>query len=234
MKLFFYYFLIFLIYSVLGWIIESTLVSISDKKFINRGFLIGPYCPIYGWGCLFIILYLTQYQDNIFTVFLLGVVICSTLEYFTSYIMEKLFKTRWWDYSDEKFNLNGRICGKNSLLFGLGATIVIYIVNPILTQGLNKISEPLLLAISVFGLIIYITDTIISLNVINRFKKTLTTIDLNKDSTQEFSKLVLDTLRDNHKILEKRLMKAFPNINFKKIITLKNEITEELKELIKK
>ena len=102
MELFFKYFLLFLIYAILGWIMESALVSFQSGKLINRGFLIGPYCPIYGWGGLIITLYLTQYKDNIFTVFFLAVIVCSILEYFTSYIMEKIFKARWWDYSDRK------------------------------------------------------------------------------------------------------------------------------------
>ena len=88
------YFMMFMIYAVAGWIMECTLGVIQKHKFVNRGFLIGPYCPIYGCGSLGMIIYLEQYKDNIVTVFLLSVVICSVLEYFTSYIMEKLFKTR--------------------------------------------------------------------------------------------------------------------------------------------
>ena len=107
---------------------ETIFVGIQKKRIVDRGFLIGPYCPIYGVGALVMIFYLTQYKDNILTVFILGVVICSLLEYFTSYVMEKLFKTRWWDYSNNKFNLNGRICGFNSLLFGIAGVLVIYFV----------------------------------------------------------------------------------------------------------
>lgn len=119
-----FYIACFEIYSVIGWCLETTLVFINTKNFINRGFLIGPYCPIYGFGAVLMILYLTQYRDNILTVFILGAVTCSVLEYLTSYFMELLFKTRWWDYSNHKFNLNGRICGQNSLLFGDRKSVV--------------------------------------------------------------------------------------------------------------
>lgn len=234
MKLFFYYFLLFFIYSVLGWLIETTLVSLENKKFINRGFLIGPYCPIYGCGCLSMILYLTQYQDNILTVFILGVVICSVLEYFTSYIMEKLFKTRWWDYSTKKFNLNGRICGENALLFGLGGLLIIYVIQPFTKKGLNFIPDNIVIILSIIAFLVFIADLIISLNVINRFKRTITSIDLKRDSTQDFKKMVQDVIRDNHQILQKRLLKAFPNIDFKRIAAFKDGITEELKDLLKK
>ena len=117
--------------------IEKYLGCILEKKIIDRGFLIGPYCPIYGCGTLGMILYLEQYKDNIITVFFLAVIICSILEYLTSYLMEKIFNARWWDYSDEKFNLNGRICGKNALLFGLGGVIIIYIAHPLLKNIMN-------------------------------------------------------------------------------------------------
>lgn len=234
MYIFFYYFLLFFIYSVLGWIIETINVSFTEQKFVNRGFLIGPYCPIYGWGAIFMILYLTQYKDNMLTVFILACVICSVLEYVTSYVMEKLFKTRWWDYSNRKFNLNGRICGMNSILFGLCGILVIYIVQPILIWLFSYFSNNAFLILTIIFLSIYITDTIISFNVVNRFKKTITYIDLKKDSTQEFSKMVLDVIKENHRVLQKRLFKAFPDIDLKKLAAIKEEITEELKDLLKK
>lgn len=234
MEVFFYYFLIFIIYAIIGWIVESTNVSLRMGKFIDRGFLIGPYCPIYGFGCLGMILYLEQYKENVITVFILGVVLCSILEYFTSYVMELLFKTRWWDYSDRKFNLNGRICGGNACMFGLGGIVVIYLLHPMLLNILAKLNSNTLMIVSIVLFIIYLTDTIISLNVINRFKKTITSIDLKRDSTLEFSKMVNQTIKENHKIFQKRLLTAFPNISFQKIIELKNDLKEDLMDLLKK
>lgn len=215
---------------------ESFFVMIrsKDKKFVDRGFLIGPYCPIYGCGALAMIFYMTQYKDNVLTVFILSLVICSVLEYITSWVMEVLFKTRWWDYSDHKFNLNGRICGLNSLLFGLCGILVVYIINPILISILNKIPIKILCSVSFFVLVIFMADFIFSLNVINKFKKTLTSVDLKKDSTQEFAKVVKEKLINNHEIFQKRLMNAFPNMVIDKLISLKNEIKDEIKEFIDK
>ena len=234
MKEFLTYFVIFFTYSVLGWVMESTLVSIQSKKFVNRGFLIGPYCPIYGYGSLTIILYLNQYKENIVTVFLLGVVICSVLEYFTSYIMEKLFKTRWWDYSNRKFNLNGRICGENALLFGLGGVIIIYVIHPFLRTILSSLNETFLLVVTIFAFIIFTTDTIISLNIVKRFKNTISSLDTKKDSTQDFSRMVRETISKNHKVFQHRLLSAFPNVDLKKFSDLPNEIKDELKKTISK
>ena len=225
------YFAYFFIYSIIGWAVETLFVMLKTKKFVDRGFLIGPYCPIYGWGAILMTLYLTQYKDNILTVFILGVVICSVLEYLTSYFMEILFKTRWWDYSNKKFNLNGRICGENCLLFGLCGIIVIYLIHTNLEKLIISIPTNIFVSFTIILMIIFVVDNIISLNVINKFKKTLTSIDLRKDSTQEFSKVVKETLVNNHKVLQKRLYSAFPNIDLNKFANnIKNEIKEKTEE----
>lgn len=119
MELFSLYFMLFLIYSFAGWCIEVVNSLIVEKKFVNRGFMLGPYCPIYGYSSILMIFYLDRYTDNILTVFLLAVVVCSFAEYIVSYVMEKLFNARWWDYSDRSFNINGRVCLINAFLFGI-------------------------------------------------------------------------------------------------------------------
>ena len=93
------YVLLFFIYSFAGWLMETVQISIRQKKFVNRGFLIGPYCPIYGCGVILITLLLQKYAGDIPLTFILSILICGTLEYMTSYVMEKIFKARWWDYS---------------------------------------------------------------------------------------------------------------------------------------
>ena len=148
--------------------------------------------------------------------------------------MEVLFKTRWWDYSKKKFNLNGRICGENAILFGIGGIIIIYFINPFLITLLNKIPKNILLILSIISFIIFLTDTIVSLNIVKRFKKTITNIDLKKDSTQEFSKMVRETIIQDHRIFQKRLMSAFPNIDMTKINDTKNKIKGKIKQSLKK
>ena len=100
-----FYFVLFLIYSFIGWLMEISFTLYKDKTLVNRGFLMGPYCPIYGCGCILIILLLKRYLNDFIVLFIMSMVICSILEYLTSYIMEKLFKARWWDYSKKKFNI---------------------------------------------------------------------------------------------------------------------------------
>lgn len=113
------YVLVFFIYAFAGWIMETTSISIRNKKFVNRGFLIGPVCPIYGYGVVLVSLLLQKYQNDIIVTFFMSIIICGFLEYFTSYFMEIIFKARWWDYSQRKFNiiwiskLCNNICNKS-------------------------------------------------------------------------------------------------------------------------
>ena len=126
------YFLLFMIYSVLGWIMEVTCKLIQYKRFINRGFLIGPYCPIYGCGGILITVLLNRYMSDPFVLFVMAILLCGTLEYLTSYFMEKAFKARWWDYSQRKFNINGRICLGTIIPFGILGLFISYVSNPFL------------------------------------------------------------------------------------------------------
>ena len=118
-------FLIFIIYSFLGYIAEVIYCRIVDGEFVNRGFLFGPLCPIYGFGAIFIIVLLHRFFHSPFLIFILSIILTSFVEYITSFIMEKTFKAKWWDYSDLPYNLNGRICLRNSLLFGLAAIVMV-------------------------------------------------------------------------------------------------------------
>ena len=130
--------LYFFIYSFCGWTMETILCSFNERPFVNRGFLNGPICPIYGCGVLLMLILLIPVRDgvdNLFlalpVVFLAGAALASAVEYFTSWAMEKLFHARWWDYSQYRFNLNGRICLHISLAWGGLATVFIYWVQPL-------------------------------------------------------------------------------------------------------
>lgn len=143
----------FLSYSFLGWVMESCFVSFQQKHWVNRGFLTGPFCPIYGVGMCTIILALTPVAGNYAALFFGGMVLASLIEYITSAIMEKLFNTRWWDYSTHKFNINGRICLDTSLAWGFLSIFVIKVLHPPIQGMVDKI--PVLtgrILLSVFGL----------------------------------------------------------------------------------
>ena len=103
---------LFIVYSFLGWVIESTFKSICERKIINTGFLYGPFCPIYGIGAIIMLLFLERFKNNIILLFLAGFFVLSIWEYIVGWILEKAFKTTYWDYSDHKFNIKGRVWSK--------------------------------------------------------------------------------------------------------------------------
>ena len=133
------YFLLFVIYSFLGWTVEIVYTLIEEGKLVNRGFFIGPFCPIYGFGTLAILYILKGYDSHPVELFINAIVICSLLEYFTSFLMEKIFHARWWDYSNKRFNINGRICLETMIPFGLAVLLVWYLINPALLNIINLI-----------------------------------------------------------------------------------------------
>ena len=204
-----FYFVLFLIYSFIGWLMEISFTLYKDKTLVNRGFLMGPYCPIYGCGCILIILLLKRYLNDFIALFIMSMVICSILEYVTSFIMEKLFKARWWDYSDRKFNINGRICLETLIPFGLLGCLLIYVINPIISGLILKIPSNVLNVIAVILMIIFILDNIVSYSIITKIH--ISTKGIVMDNTEEITKKVKEYISKNSKF-GKRLMKSFPHL----------------------
>lgn len=205
-------FLLFIMYSFIGWLVEVIGSLIEKKKFVNRGFLIGPYCPIYGIGSITMILLLSRYTNDIVTLFIMCILLFSILEYSTSYIMEKLFKARWWDYSQKKFNINGRICLETMIPFGLVGVFVMYIINPMFLKALNSLPNTILTLFTIVIGILFITDICVSVNVITNLKSTAKKIK--QDSTEEITTKVKEVLL-NKTYIKSRLVKAFPKLKIK-------------------
>ena len=141
------YFLMFIIYAFLGYIAEVIYVFILTKKITNRGYLYGPLVPIYAFGALLILIPLSEFEfgkfitDRWYLVAIIGFFFTSLLEYLTSFIMEKIFKMRWWDYSDKFLNINGRVCLRNSTMFMLLVILVVYALNPLVLKIIGYIGE---------------------------------------------------------------------------------------------
>lgn len=207
-----YYFLLFLMYAILGWIVEVINAYIQKKKFVNRGFLIGPYCPIYGVGMLAIISLLQEYTGNYIVLFILSMTICMVLEYLTSYFMELIFKARWWDYSNKKFNINGRICLETAIPFGLGGMLIMYVINPIFVGFLNRLSDNTLLILGISLMTIFVIDLIVSFFVVIKFRNMSDKVY--KDDTELMKKRVAKYL-SKYSILINRLINSFPTMRVK-------------------
>ena len=188
------YFLLFISYAFLGWCMEVGCKYVQFGKFINRGFLIGPYCPIYGWGAIAITILLKRYTYDPLVLFIMSTLVCSIIEYFTSYFMEKKYHARWWDYSSKKFNINGRICLETLIPFGILGLFIMYVTNPMLFKIYQSMSEIVVHIISITLFIIFIVDNIISSNIISSVN--VEGSKLVKDNTEEITEKVKQILRE--------------------------------------
>lgn len=228
------YFLLFIIYSFCGWLLEVTCKLIEYKRFINRGFLIGPYCPIYGWGAVAITFLLYKYSYDPLILFMMTIIICAILEYLTSLVMEKLFKARWWDYSKRKFNIDGRVCLGTTIPFGLFGLFLTYISNPFIISKLNNVDPKALNILAIVLLVIYIVDNIVSTVVIMGFRKTAVQVgkEGREDNTEQITKKVREIL-SNRSWMSKRLINAYPKLTAikYKIKEIKQEVKENAKEI---
>lgn len=229
-------FLMFLIYSIIGYIVEVTSVSLLEKKLVlNRGFLIGPYIPIFGVGAVLMTNLLTRYENDIIVLFIMSTTICTSLEYITSVVMEKIFKLRWWDYSDKSFNINGRVCLSTGILFGLGGVLVIKIINPILYKLVSQIPKILLIVLAIILGLLFLSDLVITIYIMTKLKINVSKFE-KKDATKVIKQEIKAALKKNT-ILTGRLLKAFPDIsrinnqNFKNFEDLFNKTREEVKRL---
>lgn len=155
------YILYFFFYSAVGWAFESTYCSMGERKLINRGFLTGPMCPIYGTGTLVMeVLLYNPFRDNPIAIFFLGMLLCDIVEYLTSFIMEKLFNARWWDYKDELLNIKGRICLKHTIIWGMGSLAFVKIVHPRIEVLFGNLSDKTVKITVIAILAVFVVDVI--------------------------------------------------------------------------
>ena len=227
-------FLLFLTYSFIGWVCEVIYCSFPDKKFVNRGFLIGPYCPIYGFGALAVINILTPFSDNPIIVYFLAVIITSLLEYVTGYLLERIYHLKWWDYSNYKLNIHGRVVLHNSLIFGGLSLIAIYFLNPILLNMINKLPLSMRYTSSLILLSIFLTDNIIStlnaLKLNTNLSKLHMIADEIKETTSEKLFIKLKSIQSDEELSQIRVLtNKIDELNQKF-----NDISKQNKEFVKR
>lgn len=211
------YFLWFLFYSVLGWIWESGLYTVTQRHFVNRGFLNGPYCPIYGVGAVVDIVVL-GWISNPIALFLTGAILASIIEYATSYAMEYYFHARWWDYSEKPFNLNGRICLEGAVVFGLFGVVLLKVVQPRVAELTADISPNILISIASTFAVVFFYDVVYTVARLNALRAKLESarVLMKQRLDAEFEHIKLDLSERGQRIKidlnaqEKRMLRAFP------------------------
>jgi len=153
---------IFTIYAFLGWCVEVVYSTIMSRKFANRGFLNGPYCPVYGFSIIAVITLLFPIKDNLLVYFIGSVILTTLLEFIAGFILEKSFNKKWWDYSKQVFNIKGYICLRASAVWGVACVFVAYILHPVVDRLVNLISDGFMTGLASFLLIVILIDTIVS------------------------------------------------------------------------
>jgi len=222
----------FLFYSFIGWIIDVLYTLYDEKRLVNRGFLSGPFCPIYAAGALTLLTLLKPFTANPSLIIIGSLLITSSIEYFTGFALESIFKAKWWDYSNKKFNLHGRICLEISIYWALAGTFVFYFIHPQVISATNNIIANFPFYLTYLIVIYFIIDFIHALNSLmdlkivhitfnnlkNKYKQ-----DIKEFKEKHLSKVDLDDIKDkfedkqeeiyeNFKEHHQRFLQAFPNI----------------------
>lgn len=168
---------VFFIYAFLGWCTEVSYAATKTGKFVNRGFLNGPWCPIYGFGVVIVLAFLEPLKSNLFVLFLGSVVLTSALEWLTGFLLEKLFAQRWWDYSNEPFNLSGYICLRFSLAWGFACLFVVKLLHPTVLLLIRLI--PHLVGLILLGIlgVVMVIDLAATVSAIAKLNRRLALID---------------------------------------------------------
>ncbi|ERI91793.1 hypothetical protein HMPREF1982_02836 [Clostridiales bacterium oral taxon 876 str. F0540] len=194
---YYYIFYSFIIYSFLGWTLEVVYHLYTEKRFINRGFLYGPVCPIYGATAVLLILVLSSISSNMLYIFIGGALAATLIELITGFLMELFFHTKWWDYSDEKFNVKGYICLKFSILWGFLSIIFMKIINPVVSKFTYLLLDNFGQILYNVFLIIIIVDIALTINSLITFRKLF----------MEIQDVMLETKANMDKLIESKLSK---------------------------
>lgn len=195
----------FLIYSCLGWCLEVIYAAVTTGNLINRGFLNGPVCPIYGFGMVIVLFALTPLSHSLLLLYLGGVILPSALELVGGWALYKLYHTRWWDYSDYPFNIGGYICLEFSLLWGVGTLIVMKLVHPIIANAVALI-PPLVGLILMFLLYaIYAADTIATAFAASDLARDLDALEKVADSMHAVSDAMTELLGTNAMAMDQKM-----------------------------
>ena len=218
----------FFFYSAAGWFVESTNCSIGEKRIINRGFLFGPMCPIYGTGALVLTIFIyNPFRDKPLYVFLIGMVLCDIVEYITSFLMEKLFNARWWDYTYEFLNIRGRICLKHTLYWGIASIAFVEVIHPHIDKMLLKLNGDKMIYIAAAIFAVFLIDVIHSVIKALDIRKLHVKMQSLIDTFSGGFDSVRNTIEDKYADLQLKL----DNQN-EKITDFRNEVFEQVQDVI--
>lgn len=213
--------LFFFFYCFCGWIWESCFVSFQKKRWVNRGFLHGPFLPIYGFGAVIILWLTLPVQENLILIYLIGMAGATVLEYFTGALMERLFHMRYWDYSNMRFNLNGHICLACSLGWGVFSVLLVKVIHPPIEKMILKIPSFIADPLSLVCICAFAVDTALSVRMALDVKELLTKLS---ESSRTLSRIETRIENAKLRISQRHLMMH------EKAASIAEEIRQQLKQ----
>ncbi len=219
--------LMFFIYSFIGWMLEVVFFTVTTGGFVNRGFLNGPVCPIYGVGALLVIMCLLPLKEHFLLLYICSVIITSALEFITGMVLEKVYHVRWWDYSDHPFNLKGHICLGFSLMWGVACVVLMYVIHPPISAMTLKLGGTLkTVIVCVFGAA-FVSDIAVTVATLKKLRLRLRTMHRIADKMHELSDGVGRHVFEAAESAVKRYDKITESDEFKELKEKYNKLIEE-------
>ena len=200
----------FVLYSLLGWVTEVCFCSIKTGGFVNRGFLNGPVCPIYGFGMVAVLVFLWPLRHHLAGLYVGAVVLTSTLELATGWALKKLFHTSWWDYSNMRFNLGGYICLRFSLIWGVGATLVVKLIHPAIAALVAVVPHTAGVVLAVPVVILFVCDLVITVLGIAHMNQDIGRIDDIVRAMRAGSDMLAENIGDTALAVDRKVTDAKP------------------------
>lgn len=233
--------LTFVVYAFIGWCVEVVYATLCFRRFVNRGFLNGPYCPVYGFGVIAVLVLLLPVKGNLLLFFVGSIILTTLVEFIAGLILEKSFSEKWWDYSSEKYNIKGYICLRASVIWGTACVVVAYFLHPIINNVLTLIPGNLSTGLAVFAIATIIADATISIYSLLKVKQkvqllydiggnikhlsdaigknisdgTIVAMNINDNNRKELNNLnkKYQSILEKRTIGYNRIAKAFPSLN---------------------
>ena len=238
----------FIIYSFFGWLLESTIRSVIERKFINTGFLHGPFCPIYGIGAIIMLLFLESFKNNIIILFIAGFFVLSIWEYMVGALLEKVFQTKYWDYTGCFGSIKGRVCLLNSLFWGFLGVVFVKYIHPFVAIYISQVPIPVTISItSIIGIYMLIDVIVTSVKVKNIQLKADTLKEITENLKEKLEEL--KEIGENTTINKETIQKAIEDLKYKQtkikrklyrqinrlrkaFPTMKSEVIEKLTDML--
>lgn len=224
---------LFFFYSFVGWAVEVAFAAIKHGRYQNRGFLIGPICPIYGYGVVSVLLILTPIKNNLILLFICSALVTTLIEFVTGWFLEWRYNERWWDYSECKFNIKGYICLEFSILWGLAATVIVKFVNPPVCELVDKFAYTKFGMIpGFFFLAVYIADNILSNKKIREYTKGVQAVEAMDAAIRKVSDSISRDIYENATESKEKVEEFMARDDVKEAVDEFSEKVENVKATI--